>query len=90
MTKSIKLKNNMYLDTKGIIHNKRELNTVIDNVNSSIIDKTSNALAVTTRTDEITLINFDITEPGKYLIFSKVPVNYYGAEGRRYSRWSIK
>lgn len=82
MTKSIKLKNNMYLDTKGIIHNKRELNTVIDNVNSSIIDKTSNALAVTARTDEITLINFDITEPGKYLIFSKVPVNYYGAEGR--------
>lgn len=82
MAKSIKLKNNMYLDSKGITHKKRGLNTLIDNINSSIIYKTSNALEVTTRTDEITLINFDIAEPGKYLIFSKVPVNYYGAEGR--------
>lgn len=82
MAKSIKFKKNIYLDSKGITHNKKGLNTVVDNINSNIIYKTSNALDVTTRTDEITLINFDIIEPGKYLIYSKVPVNYYGAEGR--------
>lgn len=29
MSKSIKLKNNLYLDTRGIVHNKKILNTIL-------------------------------------------------------------
>lgn len=29
MAKSVKLKNNLYLDTRGIVHNKKILNTIL-------------------------------------------------------------
>ena len=29
MSKAVKLKNNLYLDTKGIVHNKKTLNTIL-------------------------------------------------------------
>lgn len=38
MSKSVKLKNNLYLDTRGIVHNKEILSDYLDNLSNKIIN----------------------------------------------------
>lgn len=42
MSKAIKFKNNMYLDTRGAVHNGTILKTYLDNMNTSITNMNTN------------------------------------------------
>lgn len=79
MSKSVKLENDIYLDSGSIVNNKENLTDIL---NSEILSFTSTNLAVTTSTEEITLISGTIKSAGTYLIVANIPTNYYGADGR--------
>lgn len=82
MSKSYKLKENNYIDSSGIIHNRKNLKNVLNSINSTIIYKPREELGLSDKAGETILLDFNIAEPGRYLFFSKIPLNYYGQEGR--------
>lgn len=79
MSKSVKLENDIYLDSGSIVNNKESLKDIL---NSGIISFTSTKLDVTTSTEEITLLSGTVKQTGTYLIVANIPTNYYGVSGR--------
>lgn len=48
MAKAIKFKNNIYLDSTGIVHNKIKLNEVLDDINEVIKDIEADIVSINT------------------------------------------
>lgn len=54
MSKSIKLKDNNYWDTKGVVHNKQLLSNIIGTMNTNISNNTSNISNLNTNLTNVT------------------------------------
>ena len=79
MSKRFKYKDNNYLDSTGIVHNKEILKDILD---SQIISFNSSGLPKTETTAETTILSSQISKGGIYLFTANIPVNYYGQTGR--------
>lgn len=79
MSKSVKLENDIYLDSGSIVNNKENLKDIL---NSGILSFSSTKLDETTSTEEITLVSGTVEKAGTYLIVANIPTNYYGVTGR--------
>ena len=84
MAKSIKLKDNTYLDSKGIVHNRALLSDIL---NKSITINTNYKIcyinSVTVNTSKsYQVLNYVIPNDGTYLIIGNLNTNYYGESGR--------
>ena len=78
MSKAIKYSN--YIDSSGVVHNKRKLSNILNYpINSFSAPAIS---AITGVTSEKTILNNTITETGVYIIWANIPLNYYGQSGR--------
>ena len=87
MAKSVKLKDNYFIDSTGIVHEKGLLSTLLNsiltkiNAENTIKELTLPSVAVTTATT-MQVGSYTITEAGTYLISGNISLNYYGQEGR--------
>lgn len=78
MAKAIKYSN--YIDSSGVVHNKRKLSNILSYPINSF---SATAISATTGvTSEKTILNNTITETGVYIIWANIPLNYYGQSGR--------
>lgn len=62
MAKSIKLKNNNYIDSTGIVHNRNKLNNILDNISTNINNISND---ITSLSNNITTL-FNTTEVKDY------------------------
>lgn len=87
MAKSVKLKDNYFIDSTGIVHEKGLLSTLLNSILTKInTEKTIQELrlpsvSVTTATTK-QVGSYTVTEAGTYLISGNFPLNYYGQNGR--------
>lgn len=85
MAKSIKLKNNNYIDSKGVSHNRTPLDTILTDVSNSITSlKTysTNEVAIGTWIDGRTIYKrtFSGTYNNEYVLISNAElINAYGS-----------
>ena len=84
MPKTIKLKDNTYFDSSGVMHNKETLNTILDNnLNKNTGFKVFSISTISPTTETIyQVLDYTIPEDGTYLIIGYLHPNYYGQSGR--------
>lgn len=80
MLKTIKLKDNTYFDSSGVMHNKETLNTILDNnLNKNTGFKVFSISNISPTTETIyQVLDYTIPEDGTYLIIGYLHPNYYG------------
>lgn len=87
MAKSVKLKDNYFIDSTGVVHEKGLLSTLLNsiltkiNAEKTIQELTLSAVSVTT-VSSYTLLKHTITEAGTYLITGYSPLNRYNQNSR--------
>lgn len=87
MPKTIKLKDNTYFDSSGVMHNKETLNTILDNnLNKNTGFKIFGMPTIyeTTETKH-QILDYTIPDDGTYLIIGYLHSNYRGESGRELS-----
>lgn len=83
MAKSIKLKDNNYIDSTGVVHNRTLLSDILSNMlNSVFTNIVLSSFGVTDTANEITVGTYTIPSSGVYLITGICHPNYYGESGR--------
>ena len=82
MPKSIKPKDNTYIDSSGVSYNRTSLKSVLDNLNMFVSNLNLSGISVTDTADEKTVGTFTIPSTGVYLITGILETNYYGQSGR--------
>lgn len=82
MPKSIKPKDNTYIDSSGVSHNRTPLNNILDNINVYVANVNLSGVSVADTDDEKTVGTFTIPSTGVYLIAGYCDTNYYGQSGR--------
>lgn len=71
MSKSFKFKNNMYLDTKGIVHEKTFLNNILDKLlKSNILYESEEGVTAGANGNSV-ILNDSVTNFGAILIIHK-------------------
>lgn len=84
MAKSIKLKNNTYIDSTGITHNRDLLSNILTanlNKNVSFVELAVDSVNVNT-SPSYQILDYTIPQDGTYLITGVVHPNHYGQSGR--------
>ncbi len=95
MSKSIKLKNENYIDSTGIVHNQQPLNEILDannKKNTNVIELYLDFVNVNYE-GQYQVLNYVIPEDGTYLIVGTANPNHYGQAGRElnvslYQNWT--
>ena len=84
MSKTIKLKDNTYLDSSGIMHNKKTLDAILDNDLNKNTGLNIFSIATIYETTETVyqILDYTIPSDGTYLIIGYLHPNYRGESGR--------
>lgn len=85
MSKAIKLKNDVYLDSAGIVHNKINLKTVLDEIISNV---SKSAITVRVNSTDVTIAKGDIIPFDS--IWASIGDNFILTNGYIYSKKSCK
>lgn len=83
MSKSFKFKDNMYLDTKGIVHNKAKLNEFLNNLKEGAYRNVKSASSVT-HTNYGTATNNDLLPNIAFLSYWNGAYNANGSSNLKY------